>query len=365
MNYETWYQLCGVKQHSQFETFLRKSMFDKSKREKFYNGLIKSSENITHLIQNDMFKEYFELYGAERKSSMQDYTPDSVGKILAHITRQNGAGNGFYSAADCTAGTGGLLIQKWNDDRQQENPWSYAPHNYLYYAVEYADNVIPYLIHNLLFRGINCIVIHGDTLTMEAKQVYFIQNDMDDFMKYSSLNVMPHSDQCMNYFGISSWIDDPIEHIESNKVYMNFNNLSPLKKAFVSKENNQKKTPKKTFKEKTIMTVGDIATVERAVKGKIYKKGTIIVQISATDGQVGMLKSNGEVESSKYACVTTSDYISYWLFCVMQKNIPKHFHRVQQGMNVPLEEIKKIPFVTDIVCTVSQPNLLDYGLKIS
>lgn len=125
---------------------------------------------------------------------------------------------GEWSGADLTAGTGSLLIQKWKDDQLAESPFSYAPHNYLYLAEEMADNVIPYLLHNLALRGMNCIVIHGDTLERTAKQIYFVQNADDNFLGFSDINVMPHTEDVQKQFDISDWVEDAIDHIESGLV---------------------------------------------------------------------------------------------------------------------------------------------------
>ena len=46
----------------------------------------------------------------------------------------------------------------------------------------------------------------------------------------------------------------------------------------------------------------DIAKIERAKKGIVYDKGTILIQVSATDGQVLYLEVVSEI-STKYAVV--------------------------------------------------------------
>ena len=43
------------------------------------------------------------------------------------------------------------------------------------------------------------------------------RNDKNDFMQFSSLNIMPHNDTIKHEFNINRWIDDPINHIESIK----------------------------------------------------------------------------------------------------------------------------------------------------
>lgn len=349
--YKDYYEACGVTQHAEFESYLKEIIFNKEKREEFYKKLL----DINCDVSIDSFKPYFELYSAERKSHQQDYTPDSVAKILAILTRSDGASSNKYAGADITAGTGSLLIQKWNDDRMQESIFSYAPHRYLYYAEELADNAIPYLLHNLALRGMNCIVIHGDALERKAKQVYFVQNSKDDFMGFSDINVMPHSEAVAQEFNILEWMQDAIEHIESDVVIANYalpaqKKKEKIKQNFFKQDIDLKEKPKGYQ-----LTLGDIANVERAVKKKIYPMGTIVIQLSATSGQIGLLKSSGEVEN-KYACINLKDipltvelkYIDYlnktnYLFYKLQTNdIKNYLNRIKQGLNIVISDLEKI-----------------------
>ena len=48
----------------------------------------------------------------------------------------------------------------------------------------------------------NAVVIHGDTLTRESYGVFFIQNDGDDHMKYSSLNRMKYNEDTEKMFNV-------------------------------------------------------------------------------------------------------------------------------------------------------------------
>ena len=68
------------------------------------------------------------------------------------------------------------------------------------------------------------------------------------------------------------------------------------------------------------------------------------MQISATKGQIGMLKSSGEVED-KYATISTSAFINpEFAFYFLQTEMPRHINRVQEGLNIKLEEIGNCPF---------------------
>lgn len=338
---DQFYEIAGVKQHAEFEKFLRDILFKPDEREEFYQKLLQIDSD----VYVDTFRQYFEEYSAERKTNKQDYTPDAVATILAKLT-QTEEGHGGYSAYDPTAGTGSLLIQKWKNDQIQETPLSYAPHNYFYRADEMADNVIPYLLHNVAIRGMNCIVVHGDTLERTAKQVYFVQNAKDDFMCYSNINVMPHTEAVEKEFGILKWEEPAIDHIENELDDVKFvPTILPMEKKPMKIDRSHKTGPSQFGDIANQLKLKDVADVERAKAKKVYPRGTIVVQMSATRGQIGMLKSSGRVEE-KYACVMSkSGEDPGFLFYVLQNKTPRHFKRVQQGLNLTLDDIKTIPVV--------------------
>lgn len=342
LTYEDFYKVAQVTQHSEFEKYLNNILFKKDERCKFYDSLMAINSDLSV----DSFKPYFELYAAERKSFQQDYTPKEVTSLMAELTRSDMLDHqtSKYSGYDATAGTGGIIIQKWHDDKVRETPWSYAPHRYLYRADELADNVMPYLLHNLAMRGMNAIVVHGDVLTGKSKQVYFIQNTKDDYMAYSDINVMPRNKQTEREFGVTQWVDEPIVHVESKEFIIA--KALPMKRKKLEVNKNPKAKARQSLKNQLLLQ--DIAMVERAQKNKVYPKGTIVIQISATKGQIGLLKSNGEVDS-RYATISTDNFIdSNFAFYFLKKEMPRHLHRVQEGLNIPIEEVGKCPFAFPI-----------------
>lgn len=332
---EEFYKIAGVKQHAEFEQYLKDILFKPDERQEFYKAMLRISTD----VYVDSFRAYFEEYAAERKANQQDYTPDTVAHILAAITRNNLQDSNGWSGYDPTAGTGSLLIQKWKDDQLAENPLTtYAPHNYLYMAQEMADNAIPYLLHNLALRGMNCVVIHGDTLERTAKQVYFVQNDDDDFLGFSSINVMPHTDEVKEQFEISGWEEETIDHIESGLVKL-WPTLAPMQKKAL--EINPDPIAGTYEKPSDHLQLKDIAAVERAKAKKVYPAGTIVIQMSATRGQIGLLKSSGRV-GTQYACIQTS-FTPGFVFYMLKVRAPRWFHRVQDGLNLKLKDIENIP----------------------
>lgn len=182
-------------------------LFDKDKREDVFKQFIEIEPN----LDQDCFFRYFQDEHAERKKYAQDFTPPSIGTLLAKMLSKDDNGTTF----DVASGTGGLLIKQWVADRNNSNILDYKPGNYYYSAEELSDRAIPFLLFNLMIRGMNATVSHIDVLTREAQQVYFIFNEKDDYLSFSSLNVMPRSETVERQFDIRSWKGEAIKHIET------------------------------------------------------------------------------------------------------------------------------------------------------
>lgn len=178
-------------------------------RERTFMGIIRAADL---RLDYDWFRGYFEEEAAERKGKKQDFTPDSVSKLLSEIVGGDGA-------LDIASGTGSLLIQKWFNDLIKVPVLRYYPSNYLYFAEELSDRAIPFLLFNLAARGMNATVIHIDSLSREnCKGVYFLQNIGDSFLGFSSINVMPMTAEVNSYFNIKSWDKNAVvDHIEDTE----------------------------------------------------------------------------------------------------------------------------------------------------
>ena len=113
---DQFYKIAGVKQHAEFEKFLRDILFKPQEREEFYRNIL----DIDHDVYTDTFRQYFEEYAAERKANKQDYTPDTVSYLLSKLTQGDAVDKGAWTSYDPTAGTGSLLIQNWKNDQLQK-----------------------------------------------------------------------------------------------------------------------------------------------------------------------------------------------------------------------------------------------------
>ena len=187
---------------------LMEILFNQERREKLFREML--SQN--HDVSFDWFHEYFEAEHADRKEKKQDFTPNSISTLISKLV-----GTGEGSNLDIAAGTGGITITKWQEDRMKESPFTYKPSEHYYQCEELSDRAIPFLLFNLLIRGMNATVLHGDSLTRKFKGVFFIQNEKDDHMLFSSLNVVPDSKGLREFLMINEYINDYPKHIESKE----------------------------------------------------------------------------------------------------------------------------------------------------
>lgn len=200
-------ELLGIDDSYKAPEALMSILYSRQRREKLFRDFLPL---FNYDVNFDWFHEYFQDEHADRKNKKQDFTPKSVATLLSALV---GESNNTYEAC---AGTGGITISKWHHDRLQTNPFDYCPSDYLYVCEELSDRAIPFLLFNLLLRGMNAIVVHCDVLSREAKGVFFIQNDFDDHLKFSSLNLMPYTETIENEFSVKFTENkyDPIRESE-------------------------------------------------------------------------------------------------------------------------------------------------------
>lgn len=201
------HDIFGVNESFKLPDAIMEMLFDKGRREIAMRRYLKEYDND---LSFDGFHKYYEAEQANRKKDKQDFTPDTVATIMSKLV---GGSNMYYEPA---AGTGGIVITKWWNDIKDKSPFFYKPSKNLYRVEELSDRALPFLLFNLMIRGMNAIVIHGDVLERSARGVFFVQNDLDTYMAFSSLNVMPYSDEVMKEFEIKEWTGERYpEHIES------------------------------------------------------------------------------------------------------------------------------------------------------
>lgn len=134
--------------------------------DKLFNCAVKGDKEKMNafcaLVENDLTVDWLQMiyqyYLAEREHKKQDYTPKSLAILLSELIGESDI------TIDMCAGSGALTIQRWNH---------YPNMKFELYEVD--ENVIPYLIFNMVIRNINAIVHQSDVLQQEIKQTWEIK----------------------------------------------------------------------------------------------------------------------------------------------------------------------------------------------
>lgn len=170
-----------------------------NERDGIYNAFLAA---FGYDVTRDWFHEFYEDENAERKKNKQDFTPPCLSRLASDVV-----GYGAGVTYEPSAGTGGMLISRWDAERKRHHPFEYRPSMQWFVAEDMSDRAIPFLLFNLSIRGINANVLHIDTLTRRCKAAYLLQNAADDMLAYSDVIELPRNDLCMEAFGIREWVD--------------------------------------------------------------------------------------------------------------------------------------------------------------
>lgn len=144
-------RLLGVEESYQAAFKLAEILNDRDECIKLFDSFLRLEQDLSF----DWFTDYFQEEHSNRKDKKQDFTPQGVTDLASRLLGKS------ESNADICAGTGGLTIKRWTQDRHAQ-----------FYCEEYSDRAMPFLLFNLMIRNINGIVVHGNALTRENKHVY-------------------------------------------------------------------------------------------------------------------------------------------------------------------------------------------------
>ena len=83
----------------------------------------------------------------------------------------------------------------------------------------------------------------------------------------------------------------------------------------------------------------DLVDIERAKKNKVYEKGNIIIQVSASKGQIFYLEEDTTVESQYIILTCKNNKIinTKYLYYVISDLLPKFLVKYQTGINIKPE----------------------------
>ncbi|WP_171299815.1 N-6 DNA methylase [Enterococcus cecorum] len=197
-------KILGIEESYKAPTVIMDILKDKEKREKIFLDILQIDSDLSE----DTFLGYFEEEHKNKLKYAQEFTPASISKLLTKMLPDSN------NTLDIASGSGSLTIAKWNSDRLKHSPLIYRPSMYFYQCEELSDRVLPFMLANFMLRGMNVAVVHGDALTREVKQVYLVVNEEDDFMKFSTLNILPHNEQIKKYFKVAKWVEEDKTRIE-------------------------------------------------------------------------------------------------------------------------------------------------------
>ena len=119
-------------------------------------------QSFCDMVDGDLSKDWLQMiyqYNcADRKEKKQDYTPKCLADFMGRLVGD------ADTVVDMCAGSGALIIQKWNRSKDQK-----------FRAYEIDENVIPYLLFNLTIRNIQATVYRADVLNDEVFEQWSIQ----------------------------------------------------------------------------------------------------------------------------------------------------------------------------------------------
>lgn len=188
-------KLLGITESYQAPEKMLRIILDDEKREELFKEFLKYETDTSY----EWFKNYFENEHSDRKLKKQDFTPESISDLMTQIVGDNSC---YYEVA---AGTGTIMISEWEKKRSINNYKPYNPRIYWYQVEELSDRAIPFLLFNMAIRGMNGIALHGDSITREFKDVYFIRNDTDNSLGFSEIIKMQHTEELKEELNIYEW----------------------------------------------------------------------------------------------------------------------------------------------------------------
>ncbi len=135
---------------------LREKMFEICKRND--ELMFAKYKDLVGDLSVDWLQKIFQYYEADRKDKKQDYTPKCLGEFCGKLAGESDV------VVDMCAGSGALTIQKWGLNKRQK-----------FELYEFDENVIPYLLFNMMLRNIDCRVYYSDVLQDEVFHEYQIK----------------------------------------------------------------------------------------------------------------------------------------------------------------------------------------------
>ena len=146
-------ELFGIKESYQAPDVLMKVLFNKEAREELFKKFLEHEVN----LDNDWFHIYFEEEHSNKAKLNQDFTPMAVASVLSQL-----AGNGPGMNLDVAAGSGGITIKKWVDDKMAIGFFEYRPSLCFYQYKRVFNSTVNYFLKRKCEEaGVTVITVHA------------------------------------------------------------------------------------------------------------------------------------------------------------------------------------------------------------
>lgn len=123
-------------------------------------------------LRHDFLQKIYQHHLANRDELSQDFTPPSLGKLVAALTANED------TCFDICAGSGALTIQAWAMNPARR-----------FVCFEIDGHVIPYLIFNCAIRNMDAAIFHSDYLSGEIHDAWILAKSR----RYSGVERVPLS----------------------------------------------------------------------------------------------------------------------------------------------------------------------------
>jgi len=151
-------ELIGIKESFELPDKLMTLLLNEEEKNKLFNNFMKYDIDLS----SDFFRDYFQEEHSDRKGLKQDYTPDSICKIIARLQdKQN-------SVLDVCSGTGSLTLFTYNENK-----------NATFQCEELSSRSIPILLFNLSIRNTDALIIQKDVLKNEIINTFTLKKSND------------------------------------------------------------------------------------------------------------------------------------------------------------------------------------------
>lgn len=173
---------------------------------------------------------------------------------------------------------------------------------------------IEYIVKDIVNSKLKILELESEIAKMES-ELHGTTPEKEQLYQYAMLPFMNHIKQ-INAFDIASreWI---------------------AHQTIIEMSKKLSETPHKK------VCILDIADIETAKKGVIYKKGNLILRFDSTDRKIMYLDKDQQV-GGHYGVIKPKDINGKYLFYVLEKELPSFLERYQVGMNINPQTFKHL-----------------------